>query len=40
MKSRLSALPLPILEDLSKALLEFTTLSDLEHWLALHEVAQ
>jgi predicted transposase/invertase (TIGR01784 family) len=40
MKSRLSALPLPILEDLSEALLEFTTLSDLEHWLALHEAAQ
>lgn len=40
MRSRLSALPLLILEDLSEALLEFTTLSDLENWLAIHEVAQ
>ncbi|MGG6270033.1 Rpn family recombination-promoting nuclease/putative transposase [Leptolyngbya sp. AN03gr2] len=37
MKSRLSALPLPVLEDLSEALLDFTGLSDLEAWLAAHE---
>ncbi|MGV0026877.1 Rpn family recombination-promoting nuclease/putative transposase [Phormidesmis priestleyi] len=34
MRSRLATLPLPILEDLSEALLDFTTLADLEHWLA------
>lgn len=33
-RSHLSALPLPILEDLSEALLDFTTLADLEAWLA------
>lgn len=36
MRSRLSTLPLPMLEDLSEALLDFTNLSDLEHWLAEH----
>ncbi|NJK51599.1 MAG: Rpn family recombination-promoting nuclease/putative transposase [Leptolyngbyaceae cyanobacterium SU_3_3] len=33
MRSRLSSLPLPVLEDLSEALLDFTTLADLEAWL-------
>ncbi|NJM59639.1 MAG: Rpn family recombination-promoting nuclease/putative transposase [Oscillatoriales cyanobacterium RU_3_3] len=33
MRSRLSLLPLPLLEDLSEALLDFTTLADLEAWL-------
>jgi predicted transposase/invertase (TIGR01784 family) len=37
MKSRLSTLPLPVLEDLSEALLDFTTLFDLEAWLAAQE---
>ncbi len=32
--SRLTLLPLPVLEDLSEALLDFTRLSDLETWLA------
>ncbi|KAM3095290.1 Rpn family recombination-promoting nuclease/putative transposase [Phormidesmis sp. 146-35] len=32
-RSRLSSLPLPVLEDLSEALLDFTTLTDLEAWL-------
>jgi predicted transposase/invertase (TIGR01784 family) len=32
--SRLTLLPLPVLEDLSEALLDFTTLADLENWLA------
>jgi predicted transposase YdaD len=36
LRSRLSHLPLPILEDLSEALLEFTLLSELEAWLAEH----
>jgi predicted transposase/invertase (TIGR01784 family) len=34
MRSRLSQLALPVLEDLSEALLDFTALSDLEAWLA------
>jgi hypothetical protein len=34
MRSRLASLSLPILEDLSEALLDFTTLTDLEAWLA------
>lgn len=34
MRSRLTVLPLPVLEDLSEALLDFTGLSDLEQWLA------
>jgi predicted transposase/invertase (TIGR01784 family) len=33
-RSCLSQLALPVLEDLSEALLDFTTLSDLEAWLA------
>ncbi|MEO8893358.1 MAG: Rpn family recombination-promoting nuclease/putative transposase [Coleofasciculaceae cyanobacterium] len=37
MRSRLSTLSLPILEDLSEALLDFTSLPDLESWLASHE---
>jgi predicted transposase/invertase (TIGR01784 family) len=32
--SRLTLLPLPVLEDLSEALLDFTMLADLENWLA------
>jgi predicted transposase YdaD len=32
--SRLTLLALPVLEDLSEALLDFTTLADLENWLA------
>jgi predicted transposase YdaD len=36
MGSRLTTLPLPMLEDLSEALLDFTVLSDLEQWLAQH----
>lgn len=34
MRSRISALPLPVLENLSEALLDFTNLSDFESWLA------
>jgi len=30
---RISSLPLPVLEDLSEALLDFTTLADLQAWL-------
>ncbi|NDJ19762.1 DUF4351 domain-containing protein [Myxacorys almedinensis] len=33
MRSRLSSLTLPVLEDLSEALLDFTRLADLETWL-------
>ncbi|MEB3293703.1 MAG: DUF4351 domain-containing protein [Synechococcales bacterium] len=33
LRSRLSQLPLPVLEDLSEALLDFTSLADLEAWL-------
>jgi Domain of unknown function (DUF4351) len=33
MKSRFSALPRSVIEDLSEALLDFTALSDLERWL-------
>jgi predicted transposase/invertase (TIGR01784 family) len=36
-QSRLSQMALPILEDLSEALLDFTSLADLERWLAAHE---
>ncbi|MGG6270035.1 Rpn family recombination-promoting nuclease/putative transposase [Leptolyngbya sp. AN03gr2] len=36
MRSRLSTLPLPVLEDLSEALLDFTVLSDLESWVVEH----
>lgn len=35
-RSQLTTLPLPILEDLSEALLDFTSLADLEHWLSEH----
>ncbi len=31
--ARISALPLPVLEDLSEALLDFTSLADLQAWL-------
>jgi predicted transposase/invertase (TIGR01784 family) len=37
MRSQLSTLSLPVLEDLSEALLDFTSLPDLESWLASHE---
>jgi len=33
-QSRITSLPLPVLENLSEALLDFTNLSDLETWLA------
>ncbi|BAZ10626.1 hypothetical protein NIES4071_24490 [Calothrix sp. NIES-4071] len=36
-KSRLSTLPLSVLEDLSEALLDFSVLSNLEAWLAQNE---
>lgn len=35
-RSRLLRLPLPVLEDLSEAVLEFTSLADLEGWLVEH----
>ncbi|MCY6490061.1 Rpn family recombination-promoting nuclease/putative transposase [Leptolyngbya sp. GGD] len=35
-RSQLTTLPLPILEDLSEALLDFTSLADLENWLSEH----
>ena len=31
--ARISGLPLPVLEDLSEALLDFTSLADLQAWL-------
>jgi predicted transposase/invertase (TIGR01784 family) len=34
MRSQISSLPLPILEDLSEALLDFTNVDDLHAWLA------
>jgi len=34
MRSRLLTLSLPVLEDLGEALLDFTSLADLEAWLA------
>ncbi len=37
MRSCLVTLPLPVLEDLSEALLDFTQLSELETWLAAHQ---
>jgi hypothetical protein len=37
-RSRLSTLSLALLEDLGEALLNFTSLSDLEQWLAEHEL--
>ncbi|MEX0272169.1 DUF4351 domain-containing protein [Leptolyngbyaceae cyanobacterium UHCC 1019] len=39
-RSRLLSLPLPILEDLSEALLNFTTLADLEAWLEAHSMTE
>jgi hypothetical protein len=33
MVERISGLPLSVLEDLSEALLDFTTLADLQAWL-------
>jgi predicted transposase/invertase (TIGR01784 family) len=33
-RASISALPLPVLEDLSEALLDFTSLADLQSWLA------
>lgn len=38
MRSRLANLPLPILEDLSEALLDFATSADLEAWLAAQQL--
>jgi predicted transposase YdaD len=38
MRSRLTNLSLPILEDLSLALLDFTTLADLEAWLTAQDL--
>lgn len=35
-RSRLATLSLSLLEELSEALLDFTNLSDLEHWLVEH----
>lgn len=35
-RSRLTALPLPVLEDLSAALLNFNSLDDLENWITEH----
>lgn len=34
LRSHISSLPLPVLEDLSEALLDFTSLADLQVWLA------
>jgi predicted transposase/invertase (TIGR01784 family) len=34
MRSSISSLPLPVLEDLSEALLDFTSLADLQAWMA------
>jgi len=36
LRSQISALPLPLLEELGEALLDFTALTDLEQWLAAH----
>jgi hypothetical protein len=33
MRSHISTLPLPVLEDLSEALLDFVSLADLQVWL-------
>jgi hypothetical protein len=35
-RSRLIALPLPTLEDLSEAFLDINSLDDLEHWITAH----
>jgi predicted transposase YdaD len=37
MRSQITALPLPLLEDLSEALLDFEQLNDLQTWLQQHE---
>ncbi|KYC39135.1 hypothetical protein WA1_34770 [Scytonema hofmannii PCC 7110] len=34
MRSSISSLPLPVLEDLSEAFLDFTSVADLQSWLA------
>ena len=34
MRSHISSLPLPVLEDLSEALLDFTSVADLQAWLS------
>ena len=34
LRSSISALPLPVMENLSEALLDFTSLNDLQNWLA------
>ncbi len=34
MRSAIIGLPLPVLEDLSEALLDFTSVADLQSWLA------
>ncbi|WP_442945141.1 DUF4351 domain-containing protein [Nostoc sp.] len=34
MRSAITGLPLPVLEDLSEALLDFTSVADLQSWLA------
>jgi predicted transposase YdaD len=36
-RSRLANLPLPVLEDLSEALLDFATDADLQAWLEAHQ---
>ena len=33
MRSHISSLPLPVLEDLSEALLDFTSIADVQAWL-------
>jgi len=38
MRDRLANLPLPVLEDLSEALLDFTTFADLQTWLEAQEL--
>jgi predicted transposase/invertase (TIGR01784 family) len=37
LRSQITALPLPVLEDLAEALLDFSTLAELEAWLAAHQ---
>lgn len=36
-RSQITTLPLSVLEDLAEALLEFSTLAELEAWLAAHQ---
>jgi len=40
LRSQISTLPLPRLEELGEALLDFTTLTDLEQWLASHPLEE